>query len=451
MQNLNKLLIKILENPKLFKSKEIIMILGLANSQIKKMKKYALENQLIEQVKQEYFLTDKGKIYLDNNPIKSSLGKLSILCSNINVELLKEEKFIPVLTKAIRNLAKYFIQDLEIKDFTLEKALLNDLNSCSGLIQEIENKILDGKRNSLLKISEEFLEKGITKPLFNLILLKVLSKNIGRIAIYEKFQFQLIFDVLVFDRMVACPQNFELQRTEMSDVYLLKELSEIILGNKNENILEITKGLYKIIKSLDKYTLNTQNLSSKTLHLRNVILNAKDPISLFERDIPKALSGKDLYHCDDEFLKVFKSSLHELMNCTDDLIKSLKNFIYKSFKVVSKEDLAKRFLLVADYISDKELKILYNNIVDKDVEEDLWTNRIATCINKFRVPKDWSDEDYSSFKLKTKELALKFFVLESILGTNDCEVSIKYKTVFDNYLKLSKQEQMIFLRNAVNQ
>lgn len=449
MLYLNKFLLGIKRNPRIFKADDIVISLGLTNTQIKNLKKYALENQLITQLKQEYFLTENGEKYLEENPIKSWADEFFSLRPNVNVELLKEEKFVPNMTKAIRNLARNMLENQELKEFSLEKALLLDLKVCKNLSKEIENKILDGRRNSLLKIFENLQKKGITKPLFYLNLLKIISDNLERIAIYEKSQFQLKFDVLMFDRMVACPQNFEFQITEMADEYLLKDISKIILNSKNENILEITKGLYKIIKSLDKYTMNTQNLNTKTLRLRNVILNAKDPISLFKRDIPKTLVGKELCDCDRDFLNNLKLSLNELKNCTKNLVKDLKEFIYKSFKTTSKEELAERFLSVAEYISDKELKILFNNVVEKDVDEDLWTNRIATFINKFRVPKDWSDEDYAEFKLKTKELALKFFVLESTLGTSDCMASKKYKSVLDSYLKLSKQEQMILLRTAI--
>ena len=450
MENLNKLLLKIAENPRLFKANEIILILGLTSTQIKNLKKYALENQLITQSKQEYFLTEDGKKYIKKNPIKIWNDEKFSLRPNINVELLKEDKFMPNMTKAIRNLAKNILENQELKTYSLETAILKDLERCDNLFKKIENKVLDGKRNSLLSLFEKYQEKGITKPLFYLILLKILSNNLDRIAIYEKSQFQLKFDVLMFDRMIACPQNFEIQKTEMPDVYLLKDVSKIILNYKSENILEITKGLYKIIKSLDKYSLNTQCLSSKTLRFRNIVLNAKDPISLFERDIPKALGYKALENCDREFLDDLKTSLNELKNCTKNLIKDINIFIYKSFKTTSKEDLAERFLAVKEYIGDKELKILFNNVIEKNVDDELWTNRIATFINKFRVPKDWSDEDLADFKLKTKELALKFSILEATLGTADCFASKNYKIVLDSYLKLSKQEQMILLRNAVN-
>ena len=55
MLYLNKLLMNVKNDSKIFKSKEIILKLGLTNTQIKNLKKYALENQLITQIKQDLF------------------------------------------------------------------------------------------------------------------------------------------------------------------------------------------------------------------------------------------------------------------------------------------------------------------------------------------------------------------------------------------------------------
>ena len=75
--------------------------------------------------------------------------------------------------------------------------------------------------------------------------------------------------------------------------------------------------------------------------------------------------------------------------------------------------------------------------------------KIATFINKSRVPKDWTDEDYADFKVKTKELALKFFVLEATAGTDESCVTQKYHNTLNSILKLPKQEQLILLRKAI--
>lgn len=451
MLYLNKLLDCIAKDSKIFKTPKINFILGLTNTQIKDLKKKALEEELIELIKQEYFLTQKGKDYLNENPIKSWSNKEYLIRPEVNFEYLKEEKTPPALTKAIRNLAKHLLSGENLKEFSLEHLLLEDIKKSQSLIEKLEIEILSGKRKNLLKIYEKFLAKGLTKSLISSIILYILANNVEKVAIYEKSQFQLKFDTLMFDRMVACPQNFELQKTEMADTYILKDVSKIILNKKSDNILEITKGLYKIIKNLDKYTMNTQNLSKKTLRLRNVIVNAKDPISLFERDIPKVLSGKCLQDCDREFINNLKISLNELKNCIVNLVEKIQLFIFDSFKTKSKEELKERFLMIQEYINDKELKILLNSVVDVEVSNDLWTNRVATFINKYRVPKDWSDEDFADFKLKTKELALKFAILESTVGANDSFVSPNFNLVLNEFLDLSKSEQMIFLRKIVNQ
>ncbi len=449
MLYLNKLLSEIKKSPLIFKSQDIILKLGISATQIKDLKKYALENQLITQSKQEYYLTEKGEEYLAQNPIKTWATSEYPLRPEINFEYLKEEKAPAVLTKAIRNIAKQTLESLPLKEFSPEQAILDDIKKCGNLVSGIETEILSGKRKSLDKIFEKYIQKGLTKSLISLLILQILSENIDKTAIYEKGLFQLKFDCLMFDRMVACPQNFELQKTEM-DEYVLKDIAKIILNKKSNNILEITKGLYATIKELDKYTLNTQNLSKNSLRFRNVIKNAKDPISLFERDIPKVFGCKQLSECDRKFLNDLKESLYELKNCTENLVLELKSFIFTSFKAKSKEELSERFLEIKEFLNEKELKILLNTVSETNVSEDLWVNRIATFINQARVPKDWSDEDFADFKVKTKELALKFFVLESTLGTSECAISESYHSVLNSFLNLSKSEQMILLRKVVN-
>ena len=451
MLYLNKLLDELKKDSKIFKDPKVILRLGLTATDIKNLKKYALENQLITQVKQEYFLTEEGEKYLVTNTPPKSKSQDFTLRPELNVEYLKEEKTPAVLTKAIRAYAKFLIENVEMKENSLENALQNDIKNCKKLYSALEADILNNKRNNLNVIFEKYLQKNLTKSLIACIVLTVLVNNLEKTAIYEKSQFQLKFDALMFDRMIACPENFEIQKTEMPDEILLKDISKIILNKKSNNILEITKRLYKTIKTLDKYTMHTENLSKKTLRLRNAIVNAKDPISLFERDIPKALGEKSLKDCDRKFLNELKISLKELKNCTENLVKDLKTFFFESFKTKSRKDLNERFLVIKEYIGEKELKILFNNIVNSDSDDELWINRIATFINKSRVPKDWSDEDYADFKIKTKELALKFFVLESTVGTAEKLTTKNYHKVLNSFLNLTKAEQMILLRKAVNE
>ncbi len=446
MLYLNKFLSEIKKNPQILKSNEVILTLGLSSTQIKELKKFALEKEFITQEKSGCFISEKGDAYLSSNPIISWKTKDFQLRPNINLEYLKEEKTPAILTKAIRNLARNLIENQELKPFSLEQALKNDLNKCQDLYSKIEFDILEGKRISLEKVYEKFKSLGITKSLISVMILQVILNNSEKLAIYEKFQFQLKFDQLMFERMIACPENFEIQKTEMNDIYILKDIAKIILNKKSNNILEITKGLYTIIKALDKYVMNTQNLSKNTIRLRNVIINAKDPISLFNRDIPNVYGVKTLEDADRKFLNDFKNSLYELKNCINELINELKKLILSNFDAKTKEELSARFNIIKDYIGEQELKVLYNNIIEINVSDDLWINRIATFINKSRVPKDWSDMDFADFKIKIKELALKIAIVETTIGSYDYPKSKNYNELLEKLKTLSKPEQLMFLR-----
>ena len=83
---LNKLLSEIKKNSLIFKSPELIEILGFSLTQIKDLKKYALEKDFIKQEKQEIYLTLNGQKYLDENPPIAWATKDFPLRPNINVE-----------------------------------------------------------------------------------------------------------------------------------------------------------------------------------------------------------------------------------------------------------------------------------------------------------------------------------------------------------------------------
>ena len=454
MEYLNKLLVCIEKDPKIFKNPDLNFIVGLTNTQIKDLKKYAITNELIKEDKKEYFLTEKGQNYLKENPIQSWCCKELPNRPEINIEYLKLDKMPPILTKAIRCLARHLLENEELKENSVESYLMRELlsenSTCKEIKNEIEEYILQGKKIKLTDLFQRFMSYGLTKSIVGILLLDVLAKNKDILAIYEKLQFQLKLNQLMFDRMIFCPQNFEIKKTIMEDISILEDISLVLSDKPTKNILDITKALIYFIRDLEKYALNTERLTKKTLRFRNVIMNAKDPISLFNRDIPKVLVGKFLSDCDSEFLSTYKSSIDELKNATKNMISEINTFFFKSFNSKTREELRNRFEAIEEYIGEKELKILFNNVIEKEADDILWINRIATFINKSRVPKDWSDEDVADFKVKVKNLALKFYTLEATVGTTSNGINKNFEKLLNELLTLSKPEQSVILRKVVN-
>lgn len=454
MDYLDKLLFCVDNDSAIFKNPDMNFIIGLTNTQIKDLKKHAISNDLIKEDKKEFFLTEKGKQYLKEHPLKSWCSDEYPKRPKINLEYLKLEKMPPTLTKAIRCLARHLLEGEELKENSTESYLMRELlsenSTCSNLKKEIEKFVLCGKKVKLTDLFEKFTSYGLTKSIVGILLLDVLAKNRDILAIYEKLQFQLKLNQLMFDRMIFCPQNFEIQKTVMENLPILEDISLILSDTPTKNILDITKTLIYFIRELEKYTLQTERLSKKTLRFRNVIMNAKDPISLFNRDIPKVLDGKMLIECDSDFLKFYQEAVDELKNTTQNMISEIKSFFFENFKTKTRPELAERFENIDEFIGEKELRILFNNVIEKNADDTLWINRIATFINKSRVPKDWNDEDVADFKVKVKDLALKFYTLEATVGTTEIGNSKSFDKLLSQILSLSKPQQNVILRKVIN-
>lgn len=454
MDYLDKLLFCVDNDSAIFKNPDMNFIIGLTNTQIKDLKKHAISNDLIKEDKKEFFLTEKGKQYLKEHPLKSWCCDEYPKRPKINLEYLKLEKMPPTLTKAMRCLARHLLEGEELKENSTESYLMRELlsenSTCSNLKKEIEKFVLCGKKVKLTDLFEKFTSYGLTKSIVGILLLDVLAKNRDILAIYEKLQFQLKLNQLMFDRMIFCPQNFEIQKTVMENLPILEDISLILSDIPTKNILDITKTLIYFIRELEKYTLQTERLSKKTLRFRNVIMNAKDPISLFNRDIPKVLDGKMLIECDSDFLKFYQEAVDELKNATQNMISEIKSFFFENFKTKTRPELAERFENIDEFIGEKELRILFNNVIEKNADDTLWINRIATFINKSRVPKDWNDEDVADFKVKVKDLALKFYTLEATVGTTEIGNSKSFDKLLSQILSLSKPEQNVILRKVIN-
>ena len=93
---------------------------------------------------------------------------------------------------------------------------------------------------------------------------------------------------------------------------------------------------------------------------------------------------------------------------------------------------------------------MYSNVINDGVSDKFWIERIAAYINKSRVPKDWSDEDTADFKVKIKEMALKFEVIEAAVGAENININANLSSILDSFLKLTKSEQFVLLRKMVN-
>ena len=453
----SKLLLLLKHNPSLFQNKDLNFIAGLTSTEVSNAKKYIFANNLASRVKHGVILSDSGLKFIDENRFRPWADSENPYRPDINLEYLKLPEHPPALTKAIRCLADYLLANKELKPYSTEaniyKEIFMEKSSCDKLRLEAIDFILQPKRIKLSHFYKKFTSKpyGLTKSLTFILLLYALVNSKEKLAIYENFEFQLKLDTNMYFRMFYAPQRFEVQKTVVSEIPVLYEISKTILRKPCKNILTLTKGIIWAVKSLDNYTITTKNLHTTTLQLRNAVINTKDPINLVLKDIPNILERKPIEQCGNDFVEKFDLCIKELQNNYSLLILELRNFFFYAFETGNRMNIAQRFRAVEEYLYEKNLKVLSKNVIEKNSTDDLWIERIATFINGKRVPKDWSDDDVAEYKLKIKEYAQKFLTIEATAGFGDYKMDITMQDVLSQLLNLEKSKQMAVIRKAINE
>lgn len=455
--HITKLLLCLKDNPRLFQNQDLNFIVGLTSTEVSKAKRYIFTNNLATRVKQDVILSDSGFKFIYENQFQPWADSENPYRPDINLEYLKLAKHPPTLTKAIRCLADYFFSGKELKPYSMEaniyKEVFMEHSPCDNLRTEVINCISKNQKTNLTDLYEKYTSKpyGLTKSLTFLLLLYALANTKEEIAIYENHEFQLKVDTNMYFRMFYAPQRFKFKKTVVTEHKVLYEISKTLLRRPSYNVLNLTKALIFAVKSLDKYTLQTTNISIETLKLRNAVMNSKDPITLFLKDIPNILVKKSIEECDNALVEKFSLCIKELQNNYALLILELKNFFFYAFETGTRMNISQRFRSINEYFYEKNLKILSRNIIDKDATDDLWIERIATFINGKRVPKDWSDDDVAEYKLKIKEYAQKFLTIEATAGFGSYKMDVTMQDVLSQLLKLEKSKQMAVIRKAINE
>jgi len=341
--------------------------------------------------------------------------------------MLKKEKYFPDLsseilittkksghiTRVVRKTVRHILEGEQIKENSHEMLIIRELFESKDIkVQNIRDEIekfihLASSKANLNGLFDKLSNApfGLTRQIISLILLDVLLRQGDNVSVFEKGQFQLEINPLLFDRLMVNPQKFEVQKNIFTDERknYLKALSGV-LNKKTNNLLDITKALVDRIKQLDKFTKNTDRLSKSTLKFRNAIINAKEPYKLIFNDIPISLGFKGYETCNNEFFKLLDESIKELDSRYSDLLLEIEDFFFSSFELQpaekNRKNLVKKVKEVEEFISTDEIKIITNAIKTESLPYERWLEKIATVINSKNVPKNWSDYDLAEFKQK---------------------------------------------------
>jgi hypothetical protein len=245
------------------------------------------------------------------------------------------------------------------------------------------------------------------------------------IAFYENGAFLPEITEEAFERLVKSPESFELRRYRIEglrrDVYIqLANLFSQPVPARGESLLSVVKPLFRFLRRLPSYCQTTTRLSPRTLKVRTVLMQAKEPDQLLFWQLPEACGMEpfDTAQTDGtrvkQFFDALRSSITELQRAYEDLLRDLHELLFRAFDLSEREKLEARAQAVLSYCVEVRLKAVVNHIANSHMDETLWIEAIATTIVG-KAPKSWSDDDRVRYEIGLAEMSRNIRHLEALL------------------------------------
>jgi len=245
------------------------------------------------------------------------------------------------------------------------------------------------------------------------------------IAFYEAGAFLPELTVDAFERLIRSPERFELRRYRIEglrkEVYT--ELAHLFgqpVPTRGESLMSVMKPLYRFLHRLPAYCRETKRLSSQTIDVRSALLYAKEPDQLLFTELPKAC-GLAPFSPDEpggkrtaDFFIALRRSITELQRSYEDLLRDLRELLYRAFDITERSILEARAKGILAYCVESKLKAVTATFANEHMDETLWIETIATTLTG-KAPKSWNDDDRVRYEIALAETSRNLRHLEALL------------------------------------
>ena len=243
--------------------------------------------------------------------------------------------------------------------------------------------------NRPFKLKQGFIDFWV--PLF------LLSKS-GDFALFENGNYVPEINPDILDLIYKRPALFNVKAFDVVGIKLELFNRYRVFLNQAENskpnnkaFIQTIKPFLVFYKDLPEYAKRTSRLKSKTISLRKVIANAKDPEKAFFEDFPLALGFntqelQDKNKLVQEFINQLQESIKELRTCYDGLIDRFESYFIKDILSIKKEfpayrgEIIKRFDGLKYHLLQPHQKTFINRIKSELDDRKAWLSSIAQTV-----------------------------------------------------------------------
>lgn len=255
---------------------------------------------------------------------------------------------------------------------------------------------------------------GLRDGLFPILIAVVAIEGEHEIAFYENGTFLRDVGRDAFLRMTKAPEKFEIQLCKIEGVrsalfHQLAQVLEVTTTGQDIELLDVVRNLCEFVARLPEYSRNTNSLDPITLAVRNVILQARDPVKMVFHDLPDACGlrkfviGKsaatDEAH---QFVLTLKQALDDLRAAFTNLQGRIEAGLASEFGYENEQvgkyrtKLAKRAERLLVRVTENKLKAFAFRLFDEALPETDWLGSVGSVL-ALRPPDKWKDEDEETF------------------------------------------------------
>ena len=272
---------------------------------------------------------------------------------------------------------------------------------------------------------------GLREGLFPILLAVVAIADEQEVAFYENGTFLREVGRDAFLRMTRAPQNFDIQYCKIEGVRseLFKRLGELLelpkAASKEPELLDVVRKLCQFVAQLPEYTRNTKRLTASARGVRDIILDAREPVRMVFHDLPAAcgfqkfeIARSTSVTQAQHFVQKLKEALDELRDVHLSLHRRLNTSLSKEFGYADqpatqyRKKLAQRAECLLVQVTEPKLKTFAFRLLDTALPSGDWLESMGSVL-ALRPPAKWKDEDEDTCDRELANMAGRFKRTES--------------------------------------
>lgn len=243
------------------------------------------------------------------------------------------------------------------------------------------------------------------------------------IALYEHGTFKPQLTSEISERMARNPQHFDIKhfanttgaRRQVIDALATRlDIKPRFRKHRVSNVLSAVGHLVSRISKLNNFTLNTNDLQSSTLNVKQSLVKAVEPDELLFKSLPTALGFRpipattDTYKNTKEFAQALEEAMSKLEDRYERLLRDEYNYLLKTCSEKTKQAIAGQAVSLNGEILNPNVRAFVLALAGDGLADELdWIQAIATIVSG-KAPSEWNDDDQKQYRLELNEKIATF-------------------------------------------